>query len=379
MTSMIIFSIFLALPHQTRDSGTDAVRTIRAIRGLHEEVQDLQLIFEGTSEFVGPADLIARPPEVLRQMFQGDFLYRRDGSMLLHTYLRTNPDEPTLSRTIVSLFRGQEELLEISPDNKISHAFIEQFPGIPASLDAPTTPLRILFTWYFNDTDALGLDDSMELSREEVDGLGCLKLRIDRSKKNGTTSAAKVLETYWIDLARGGHPLKVERCLGSDVVSRTSGIRLERFPVADGKTIWLPVRGVTEYFRWEGKNYQEPIIRELCSIVIDSVRLNQGIPDRYFTAKNGGKVPGSASPNLLRRDFEYAVAHPSHPPFRFDRLSVQKRLDEQMEEADRQSKMIEASSTARQNWNLNTIIQIVSIVLGVILLCGGIYYNLRRR
>jgi hypothetical protein len=349
----------------------DAVGFIRAIRGLHEEIQDLSLVFEGVHQFVGPPDLLAGVDggaDSWKWSFQGNLLFRKDGATLLDNYTRRIAPELTLVHRIESLLNGRYEVISLNPDQKLTRAPVESFPSDnPAVLNKPESPFRIIYIWYFR---SLSDDEAAHFEHqgwEDVVGARCLKLRwvTDPAQSAGR------IETYWIDLERSGHPLKVEWHDGPNLLLRTHEIELKSFPSTSGKSIWLPVSGITDTFLWEGKYYDSPISRQTTVVASGTVRLNQGLPDHYFSAKHRGEIPGSDAPNPLRQAFDDEAANPSAPRLRTDRVSVQERLDRGLTEADRQARMIEASSSARQAWSLSTTLQILFVSVGLATIIAG--------
>lgn len=381
LIALILLSVMLRFDRpafsQAREAGgggSDASRFIKAMQGLFGAIRDIALVFEGKVEYVGPQDL-PHPEGGPMETFQGDLLFRSDGAILLNTYERTHPPDSALIQRVESYINKTVEDVEWHPEDKRSRTRVEsRRVGGAAHYNGPASPSRILYVGYFASLDEDEAAKFRSEGWEDVGGVRCLKLKLQRPAPANKTRT----EEYWIDLARGGHPLKVEWHDDSDLVLRTHDIELRHFDLPGSKKVWLPVGGITETFIWNDIYYKEPIVRETYSIPPGSVRLNQGIPDGFFTAKNGGAIPGGDTPNPLRRAFDDAAAHP-RPRQKMDRASIRERLDRALEEADRQSRMIEASSTARQSWSATSVIQVVCFVAGLAMVVLGIVALRRAR
>ena len=138
--------------------------------------------------------------------------------------------------------------------------------------------------------------------------------------------------------------------------SRIHDILLDRFKLPGGGEAWLPVQGVSESFSLNRKSYADPIMCETYHVVPERPVLNRDLSDRVFSL--AWKENGSETDGLLtsRREFDEAARRfrSSLPPR--DPDSVKERLDKEVAEADRQSKMLEASSATRSSWSWLTLL-----------------------
>lgn len=319
---------------------------IKTVQELNAVVRDVSMVYEGTSEFVGGAELAGQEPAVLKRGFQGNFLYRHsDSATLLNIYRREINSEYPLTRSVKSFFRGTQQDAEYGPHESLSFGTVEPYRSNVAALNATASPFRFYFPWYFKWISTLSSAKSELSGWEEINGHKCIKVKTVLKSKN--PEAKEMVQWFSVDLVRGGHPLRWEYYIGEDLSIRTDDIRLAQFNTSDGAEVWFPVRGTSSTFLWNGKYYKQPVMRESYSVAASTVRINAGIPDRYFTVKNAGQIPGSSSPNPLRQAFELEASRPAPERLATDRVSIQKRLNQELAEADRQAEMIKTSSTSR--------------------------------
>jgi len=222
------------------------------------------------------------------------------------------------------------------------------------------------------DPSALNYAD---LGWDFIDGHRCLKVRLDAGP--GPPNKEKPHYLFWIDMERGCHPLRVEFYLQPpDLESRVHEIRLTGQHVPGGKTLCVPAVGTKETFSLvPGKYEKEPAFREKCSLVEGTLRVNSGFPDSIFSLRR--KDEHKQSNLLLVKQFEHLYEN-SPPPERSDPESVEKRLKEQLIQADQDAKMVEATSPARETWNSTLIFQVLLFSVGVILITWTLVL-LRRR
>ena len=170
-----------------------------------------------------------------------------------------------------------------------------------------------------------------------------------------------------IDLERGAHPLRIEHLVfPPDVAGRTDSIELESFPIPGGKRVWLPISGVNNgLILRRGEYATKPIWQETCKVVRSSIVFNQVLPDRFFSVKKDSQ--GKTAGLVLKNEFEDLLSK-SPPRVRTDPKSVEDRLSKQLDEADRQAKMLEAPSPERTFWSPTLLTQSGFLVLGIALI-----------
>ncbi len=357
---IMILAAFSTAPGEDPGDNPPAV----AVHALYADFRDLSLVFEGNVRFVGDESLLrGRSPDLSNRQFQGTYYFRNDHSCLLDLYTKSNGPKPLLRRSKFALFRESLEEVNYVPDSKAPPSVVKT-RGALGALDMPESPQRIL-----QFINLLGQSDRPFPSEkwETIDGVNCLVLFLDLAPK--APADRKPTFRYWIDLKRGGHPLKVEHYQGPDLVARVHSIQLEQVKTEQGETVWLPSSGIYESFGWNGTYHDQPVIRETYHVVRETARVNQKLPDRVFSLRWDPDGTAPRALKELQREFETLARRPRPREPRIDAKGVQEALAKSLEEADRQSKMIEASSPARAGWwTATTAIQIAALTVGGLLI-----------
>jgi hypothetical protein len=372
---MSLLALMLCACVQAPNVSMDRDTFMNVMKGLHFSIRDVSFVYEGKVEFVGRSDLLkGRPREPLEATFQGDVSIRGDGSCLIDLYSKGKGIDQLLVRAVHLYHEDQLEQVEYAPDRKGAATVTARRRGSPAELNASMSPHRFLFLWFFQPQHMEDLGDFEALGWEDVDGHRCVKVRFGLYQRLNRPIKSTV--TLWVDLERGGHPLKVEWRDDGILQMATRTIELARIGDKSEK-IWLPVSAVFESYAWDSSTEKDPVFRETYGVVAESIRLNQGLPDSGFTLSAVER--GSSSPALRQVLAEYraaAEAAPARRP-RTDRASVQARLDASLEQARRQSKLLEASSPARDAWGWFNPLQFAFVAAGVALVAAGVIYKRR--
>ena len=356
------------------DADVDADQFGRLMRGMHSQIRDVTFVFEGESRDHEKDQ--AEPSS----RFQGVYSFRSDGATLLDLFKRAGRSDVPGGRDIRAILDEQMERLVQIPD--VGEPRVTTQKGGPGSLNAPDSPERILYYWYF-----LSLQDPASYGYEfqgweTIDGHRCLRVQIARVQDSERSEwPEERLPTFrlWIDLERGGHPLKVEYRKGPNLVLRTDKIQLSRVPFGDGERTWFPVRGETNQFEGTSEDYKDiysrrPFYTETYAVVDGSIRFNQGLKDDYFTVHREDVAFDDPQLAQMQRTLN-AIEPEPRPVVRTDPESVRQRLEEQLAEAERQSELLEASSAARVNRVWMPIRQVGLILFGAALVVGALYWR----
>lgn len=331
----------------------------KLMKGLHGRIQDLSFVYEGDVHYPGAN---TKASQDLDENFQGRYFFRSDDSVLLDAFHRKIGREAPPVNHIRALYKGMidhsarmADLKKITNQTKSGHS---------QSLTGPSYPHGFLYTWYFLRLGDPGSCGYRFLGWEVVDGHRCLNVRLDWICGLGGDDDAAYY--FWIDIERGGHPLRVEIRKKNAVVMRLSEVKLRRFTAQD-ESYWLPVAALRQTFPVEGGFLASPVSRETYSIVDGSVLINQGLKDEVFTVRWAVDSQGSSrESNALRIAREEFEKTPLMTPFRSDPKGVQERLDRALDLANQQSKQLDASAGAQEegrSWIL------VPYVIGIISLC----------
>jgi len=358
----------LALVSQTPDADElSAGQFLRIMNGLHSGIQDVTFVYEGTVRQVDSS---------VQRSFQGLYSFRSDGATLVDVFSRPANDDAPDSRSIHAILNGSLETVRQVPDLGYlaqQNARPQSSKGGPGTLNMHKSPERILYLWYFQtleDPEHYGYEFQ---GWEKVDGHVCAKVQLYRSPKDvALNSKNPSLVRFWVDLQRGGHPLKAEFSRGPTLRIRNE-IQLGRVRVSSEESIWFPIRGVTETFD-DGKLS----FRETYAVVDGSLRLNQGLDDSDFTVSiaQNKRLPDVGGLRQRQEQLEEQWEEAKRiPPPRTDPEGVKERLDKQLAEAERQAKQLEASSAARQRWGTTSVAQISLVLFGAVLLIGSVYWK----
>ena len=328
---------------------------------------DVEFMSENRSDSI-KYDLIGRPTDEMRRTFQALYAFRSDGASYLDLYYRGTDAEGVLGRTLYSMLSDRSE--EVHHRLGEGRGDIREGSRSRGHLNFPGSPERIVYLWYFQT-----LEDPASFAYEfqgweEVDGHRCLRVQLDVLPN--LILAEKPYTRFWIDLERGGHPLKVETYRGPNLERLVRDISLARFPTEDGKSVWFPIRGVQDSFLWSDEYRKDPNVRESYAITTSTLRINQGLSDDHFSVLY-------RAPNMPPALRDLRAKYVADPPLRSDPASVQKRLDEKLREADQQAEGLDASAAAGvgEGWFTSSVLQGVFGLAAVAVLAGA--WLLRRK
>lgn len=353
------------------DDKVESSQFDKLIKGLFEPVRDLTFAYEGA--FLGgegdrPAEIGA---ETTKLTFQGRYAYRSDGAVLLDLYKRGIADDERQSHSLLQNLGGVSSLEAVPDLGRLNQRSASKRKASaqrtrPSPLDRPGSPARFLFLWFFQGLTDIHSRHYDFQGWEDVDGRRCLRVELDLLAAPHKKAEDLPRLRFWLDMGRGGHPLKVESLRNGHAVSRTEHIQLERFDNGKGQPIWLPVSGdcgsLLSGSRQEGKvvleYHPEPVQVETYRVITGSVVLNQGLSDADLTI-------GSAATKYS----EFKNIKGEHKqrarPVRTDPKGVQKQLDEALADADSKAGRLEASAPEGTFWNWSRMASFALPILGL--------------
>lgn len=379
MALLLLLVAAIPLPSPARDAPIDAEQFDRIMAGLHAEIEDVSFVFEGRERGVPleltVEDLLAgADPEAPHLDYQGQYAFRSDGATRLDrfdsdTFITTpGKESPNEVHQFAVMLAGRIERVTSSPTERNERPISR--PGGPGSLNEPGSPMRICYLWYFQKGWPWAENHYKFLGWETIDGHRCAKVQFIKPAPTPGHPDGQLGQRFWIDLERGGHPLKVEYIDPSGLSMRVAGIRLAQFEKPDGKTIWLPVRGYCENFA-TGQP-QRPVGLETYYVVDGTVHLNQGLPDEVFTLDWDGKLPEPESLATQRREFRKPV--PKRDP-----KSVRKNLEHRLAIAETQAPLIQATTPKQRQEPRTRLLQLGLAAAGAALLVAAGWIVWRRR
>lgn len=181
----------------------------------------------------------------------------------------------------------------------------------------------------------------------------------------------------WLDLDRGGLPLRLEVSRKGLITRRTQGIRLESFTLDDGNRVWFPVTGETRFYsREEGEGKGDAYIQDVAHVIVNTVRFNKNLKDDVFTAERDIKLATGPEFQRMRKAFLDSRTPPGSEA-KSDPDSVAARLAERLIEADLQAKQLEASSVARESWSWDTLLSVLIALVSTGALVTAVAVKLR--
>jgi hypothetical protein len=259
---------------------------------------------------------------------------------------------------------GKVERLAFNPELPSGTGPPDVHKGSPREFNTTMSPVQFFLVWYVHDMlrDPAFYNFRFE-KWEELDGQRCLVARVDWAGGSAKPDEQN-FNRIWVDLGRGGHPIRLEYWSKGKLDAVTHNVRLAEFDSADGRRVWLPVSGDTD----TGDLSTGEILRDSTTIVRDTVRLNQGLKDERFRLDWKGPLSYAPAVERARKAYEAAARTPKSAGRRETLAETEARLDAQLVEAEAQTRMVEASSPARERFSGVQALQVGLLVLGVGLL-----------
>jgi len=331
------------------------------------DFQDVSFLFEGRFRGLPPGTTVADvlgglAPDGPSLGYQGSYKYRHDGATFLDVTSSHNFGVGATSLQQQFALLGNR-LVEATHDLDTGGKLTNESGGGPGVLNQPKSPERILYLSFLKGMEEPASRNYKFLGWEDLDGHRCLKVQLDQSLGWPPGTARRDVVILWIDVERGGHPLRVDFADREGVRMRSTGIELTRIPAANGRELWFPVRGRTETFHLDGKQYGTRVVGIETYFIIDgTIKINQGVPDSQFQLNVASPKSGRnrATPTLN------------------DREGMTKRLKAQLSKANAQAKELRASPSSEESWLGGLAPSIGLGVAGVAILALVVWMRVRR-
>jgi hypothetical protein len=264
--------------------------------------------------------------------FGGDWAYQE-------VYKTTSSDPIHIAITRTTIEGGKKSEVELIPDSKLE----VQLPTVKLNLlslmDDGCAP-RYFYASFLRQVQATGPSVLKISGWEPVDGHNCLKVVV-----NAFPSAPfeRTLAVHlWLDIARGGNPLRVEQHFRGEIRRRIDQIRLKEFADAKGRGVWIPISGRSQTFRWNRKVYPHPITEDTFYVVQGSVILNDPRDKREIMDSGSRRIHERA----VRTGGSVKLGGRTQQQARMRPAEVRKQLEAQLKEAQQQHGMPDASRSA---------------------------------
>lgn len=217
-------------------------------------------------------------------------------------------------------------------------------------------PWYIVYLPYF--TDLSTQETPLEfIGWEKQSGHRCAHLAV--YEIGGIREAGRHL---WIDLERGGHPLRVELRVIPDVPRAVmKDIVVEEIPSPDGNKVWFPVRGTAETIVEGRVGY-----RAALTVTAETIRFNQGLADRDFDVA----VPANVAVSDLNKQ---TLARPGSSELPARPRQIPTVVKDTIRRAEVQKSAIQTRSRARQRVSWATVGSWGLTATAVVLLATVLY------
>jgi hypothetical protein len=372
---------FIAMPFLFLATGSgpevDAAQFGQIIKERTASLKTVVFVYEGKTHWIGPSKT-GMTAEQFDNDFQGTYLYRADGAALLDVYVKKSNPTAGVIRRKIALIGGKTEKIRALLDAKTPidpSRDIKIGKGSYSSLNDGSGPHELFWLWYWSERGDLAQLNYTFQGWEDVDGRMCLRFQLDL--RHDPRRHDLDYERFWVDVERNAHVVKQESYLDGKLTTKNH-ITLFEIPGKVGQSTWFPAKCHTE---WYDGNHSSPFSERTIDVVNGSVRTGVDLPDSLFTVRRDTALPSVAelkslelsaqSPNL-RQTFE---AQPPREPFRTDPASVREKIDKNLAEASRQATLLEASSPARDSWQMTSLVQLLLVFVGFATLVGISYWK----
>lgn len=313
-----------------------AEQFLRLVTAQQEAIRDVAFAFEGEVRSLGRDDDHEKKPP-LPERFQGRYAYRSDGATFLENLYHFGGETPD-QHHVLAMLKGKVEGADVTPDRFGSVPLIRRFPGGPGSLYDPNSPESYVFLWRLKRLRDVGDFGFRFLGWEDVAGHRCAKIEFAPHPHAG----GPMTQELWVDLARGGHPLRIRNHLDGRTALLVEGIELGRFPLPSGEQVWFPVRGETKKFSRDGTYQEEPVTRVINYVLAGTLVFNQDIPDAAFA------VEGRRFRPVFRAESPSGAAKAKAKLPTIDLDEETRKIDAELAEPGRRAKALDASASARE-------------------------------
>jgi hypothetical protein len=341
------------------DQEPDVEGLANIMEGLHGSLTDVEFVYEGNVGHPDRQGTLDTPTTV----FQGTFAYRNDECAHVDLFVNKIGEGERLLRKVAALSKGQLDEISFVPDGAVVSGRGAQPGGLP-SLDRSESPLRIFqvprLLQLLRDTGGVRTLGRLRyecLGWEEIEGRRCLKIRFVRGNaKEGSNKFTAYV--YWLDMERGGNPIQYHDIANGVIWLFADRIELLRVSLPDGQPYWLPLRGragsyvdVDALLKTGGsKNLvgaRYPTYLENFNIVMETIKVNQGLPDSRFSLDWSDSVKAVHAQNVRAR-----LKERLNQPRRRTSEGV---VDAVVNEAADQAQLLEASAPSREHWTATTV------------------------
>lgn len=377
---MIVATLTTLICTLSPSSRPDGRELMELLRGLHSQIRDFELVWEGRLAFAETApDLRANGPKNIEDVFQGSYAFRMsDGAASYDLYQKhLDPSAPFLHCVYAQIGGTIAREISSSDRNQPNSGSISRRQGGAGGFQFVNSAERYIYYGYWRglgySTEKVAYDCE---GWEEIDGHPVLRITLVHNP--GSKPAERILSRLWMDLGRGGHVLKHDFYYGSELWWRMHSIKLSLMPSQGGREVWFPIHGEYDSFLWGEGCRKEPVLHETSYLVRGSLVFDRGLGDERFSLRWKGHRAQSDSFRNAAGEFKKEDEMPSPRPVRTDPAGVEEDLQRRLAEADRQAVQIGASPSSRGVLSVSFLVQLVLALAGTAALLGAVAIRRRR-
>ena len=351
----------------------------RIIAASNELIHDVAFMYEGETKYVGPLNLLRKnTPEKIGSTFQGTYIYRNDGSVLLDSYQRLLDPTSPLGHCTETLFNSRMERKQWSHRQDGTLIRPVSSAGDVGSLSGPRSPQHFYFLPYLASLKTFDDSSLKVIGWEPIDDHKCLRIEHYPIGRDNPDPRFSPITNYWIDIDRGGHVLKATYTRNGRIAGMTDKIELIQVDNRQGSKVWLPVSGTTSSYVWNGTYESSPVHTEHQYVISDTLLLDQGWPDTVFTSDV--KSPELLKLTKLHQLTVKAAFVEKTRDARAKRDNIvdsSRKLAERLADAKAQGKLVDGHDDAPLISN-EALIQISLSTIGIVLI-GFALYKIRNQ
>jgi hypothetical protein len=256
----------------------------------------------------------------------------------------------------------------------------KELTGQTNSFRIPLSPEYLIYTWFY-DQDFDASERGFEfLGVEEVQGNQCIKVKIDEStsaERGGSPIIDQRRQIFFIDTKRGFQPVKIEFYENNELHHYVS-IELKKIIDANKNELWLPVRSITESFRWSNVNYNQPIFIEKLDLLLGTLAVNSSLGDSLFTL-NDLTSQHRIQANFKETTVDTTSVVNTNNLNKIDSRQISKQLDERLAEAEKQIGDVQNRKQSLYLIDSMFWIRVLLLTIGVFTTILGSYTLWKRR
>jgi hypothetical protein len=358
MLSVLQFSLFAAATcTSTHDlpQSIDREQLARLIDGAKSDVRDYSFEFEGTIEWPRLARINLRHPdrpEGVLERFSGTFTERMDGARKLELFRVIN-EYSSMEHFVSARLNGEVRTATRNGQNAIAKIGISKLKS--TRIPGPSNYAKLLLQDVVLAFARSNLPYKY-LGTRIIDDLECVGVEFREYDVPPPQAANVPTHRFWIAISRGAQVALYEERFGENVAKRTTTLDFKKLTAPTGNSIWLPVAGtheirVTTDFAKNNAELiflDEPVSVESLKIIGKGPRLEQNLPDSFFSIK---PRPGDqVSDEIKKAQYEFGqymvrAANEKNKPATDH--EIQQNLDQLLKDSDTLARELKASSPAR--------------------------------